>query len=100
MCRELLEKYKEDKAAGRFDHAKPAAPGSAPLELQAFMKEVRDFMQEQKGLRRTGSASPDAVPTYEEQLAEHERMREHIERLAELDPNWGSDEGGCSVLLA
>lgn len=95
MCRELLQKYKEDKAAGRYDHAKPAAPGSAPPEIQAFMKEVRDFMQEQKGLRRSPTALPDAVLTYEEQLAEHERMREHIQRVAELDADWGPDVGGA-----
>ena len=99
MCRELLLKYKADKAAGRFDHAKPAAPGTVPQELQAFMKEVRDFMQEAPRQSASASASADKVPTYEEQLAEHERMRMHIERMAEQDADWSPDAGGLNALL-
>ena len=93
ICREVLQKYKQDKAAGRFEHAKPAAPGSVPPEMQAFMVEVREFMRELKGQRQPGSASEDSVPSYEQQLAEQQRMRERIERMAEQDHDLNPDEG-------
>ena len=102
-CRALLEKHDADKASGRFDHGKPAAPGSAPMEVQAFMKEVREFMRDQKAQPASNMASSMAVQlpavSYATELAAHTQENAQIRDLAEQESADASRAGDNSMLL-
>ena len=90
MCRELLQKYQADKAADRFDGGKPAAPGKAPPELQAFMKEVRAFMRDGQGASASTVAERGSPAAYREQLGAQEVQHARIVLAAQVGPGNGT----------
>lgn len=90
MCRQLLQKYRADNAAGRFDHGKPAAPGDAPPQVQAFMKEVRAFMREGPVASASTLAERGSPAAYREQLNAQEVQHARIVQAAQVDPGTGT----------
>ena len=99
-CRDVLEKYEADKTSDRFDHGKPAAPGSAPMEVQAFMNEVREFMRDQKAQPASKSSLQFPAVSYATELAAHTQKNAQIRDRAEWESVDASRAGDNSVLLS
>ena len=107
LHRDLLNEYRAQKRAGRFEASRPPKAGESVKRLECLMLQLTDLILHGKA---PAAYSPEQVPqsapaSYEDEVAAQRASLEALQRLTvadalEEEPEGASPEGTSSAQLS